>query len=89
MEKKRANDPFAPFVKTHPILESEKLVLELVNGFHQPVQVKAIFLRDGDSPQSLLKEQKELVPGRISVDRCHRNIAGVVFGRDFRAREKS
>ena len=56
-----SNDPFSPFVRTSPILEAEKLVLELRNGFHQPVHVMDIFLENGDSVQFLLQEQKELV----------------------------
>ena len=57
-----ANDPFSPFIKIYPILESEKLTLELRNGFHEPVHVMDIFLENVDSVQFLMHEQKELVP---------------------------
>ena len=57
-----ANDPFSPFIKTFPKIESGKLVLELLNGFHKPVLVKDVVLEEGDSDKSLLEEQVELVP---------------------------
>ena len=53
------NSPFAPFIQTTPTIEAGKLVLELRNGFYEPVMVKDVLLNDGDS---LLKEQQELVP---------------------------
>ena len=59
-----SNDPFSPFVKTFPKIESGKLVLELRNGFHKPVEVRQVLVREGknDSFRSLLETHRELVP---------------------------
>jgi len=40
------------------------LVLELRNDFHKPVMVKGVFIGEGDS---LLKEEKELVPAETML----------------------
>jgi len=58
------NSPFAPFIQTFPTLKAGKLVLELRNGFYEPVMVKAVFVGEGDS---LLQEQKELVPAETML----------------------
>ena len=58
------NNPFAPFVQTFPTLKAGKLVLELRNDFHKPVTVKGVFIGEGES---LLKEQKELVPAETML----------------------
>ncbi len=58
------NSPFAPFVQTFPTLEAGKLVLELRNDFYKPVVVKGVFIGEGES---LLKEQKELVPAETMM----------------------
>ena len=64
-----ANDPFSPFVKTFPRIESGKLVLELRNGFHKPLEVNQVLLREGDSDsfQPLLEEHRELVPAESAL----------------------
>ena len=58
------NNPFAPFVQTFATLKADKLVLELRNDFYEPVMVKAVFVGEGES---LLQEQKELVPAETML----------------------
>jgi hypothetical protein len=58
------NNPGAPFVQTFPTLKAGKLVLELRNDFYEPVMVKGVFVGEGES---LLQEQKELVPAETMV----------------------
>ncbi len=58
------NNPFAPFIQTFPALKAGKLVLELRNDFYKPVMVKGVSVGEGDS---LLKEQKELVPAETMM----------------------
>ncbi len=53
------NSPASPFVQTFPTLKAGKLVLEVRNDFYEPVMVKGVFVGEGES---LLQEQKELVP---------------------------
>ena len=53
------NNPVSPFVRTFPTLAAGGLVLELRNDFYEPVMVKAVFVGEDES---LLQEQKELVP---------------------------
>ncbi len=58
------NNPFAPFIQTFPTLKAGQLVLKLRNDFHKPVMVKGVFIGEGDS---LLQEQKELVPAETMM----------------------
>ena len=58
------NSPFTPFVQTFPALKAGKLVLELRNDFLKPVVVRGVFIEEGES---LLQEQKELVPAETMV----------------------
>ncbi len=58
------NSPFAPFVQTFPTLKAGKLVLEVRNDFYEPVMVKGVFVGEGES---LLQEQKELVPAETMM----------------------
>lgn len=59
-----ANNPFAPFIQTFPTLKAGKLVLELRNDFYKPVLVKGVSVGEGES---LLEEQKELVPAETML----------------------
>jgi len=58
------NSPFAPVIQTFPTLKAGKLVLEIRNDFYEPVTVKAVFVGEGES---LLQEQKELVPAETML----------------------
>ncbi len=58
------NNPFAPFIQIVPTLKAGKLVLELRNDFHKPIMVKGVFIGEGES---LLQEQKELVPAETML----------------------
>ncbi len=58
------NNPFAPFIQTFPALKAGPLVLELRNDFHKPVMIKGVFVGEGES---LLQEQKELVPAETMM----------------------
>ncbi len=68
------NNPFAPFVQTFPTLKADKLVLELRNDFYKPVMVKGVSVGKGES---LLEEQKELVPAETMLLDITKELRGL------------
>ena len=64
-----ANNPYAPFIRMFPTLESGRLVLELRNDFHEPVRLEDVVLKEGDRLTRVLEEQRELYPAeRVLID---------------------